>query len=107
MDVVIDTVGGDLPERSWKVIRPGGIFVTVAARLAQDAGKAQNIRAVNAGRASTDKLKQVSGLIEAKQLNPVTGALFPLDEARQAQALSQAGHGRGRIILQIGNDKLN
>jgi NADPH:quinone reductase-like Zn-dependent oxidoreductase len=107
IDVVIDTVGGDLPERSWKVIRPGGIFVTVAARLAQDAGKAQNIRAVNAGRASTDKLKQVSGLIEAKQLNPVTGALFPLDEARQAQALSQAGHGRGRIILQIGNDKLN
>jgi len=49
MDVVIDTVGGDLPERSWQVIRPGGIFVTVAARLAEDAGKAQNIRAVSAG----------------------------------------------------------
>src|SRR5215211_6876133 len=29
MDVVIDTVGGDMPERSWQVLRPGGIFVTV------------------------------------------------------------------------------
>ena len=107
LDVVIDTVGGDLPERSFQVIRPGGIFVTVAARLAEDAGKAQNIRAVGAGRASTDKLQQISELIEAKQLKPAVGAVFPLADVRQAQELSQTGHGRGRIILQIGNDKLN
>lgn len=101
MDVVIDAVGGDLPERSFQVIRPGGIFVTVAARLAEDAGKAQNIRAVSAGRASADKLKQISDLIEAKQLKPVVGEAFPLAEVRQAHELSQTGHGRGRIILQI------
>jgi NADPH:quinone reductase-like Zn-dependent oxidoreductase len=57
MDAVIDTVGGDLPERSFQVIRPGGIFVTIAAFLPEDAGKAQNIRAVSTGRASADKLK--------------------------------------------------
>jgi len=107
MDAVIDTVGGDIPERSWQVIRPGGIFVTIATRLAEEAGKAQNIRAVGARRAPTDKLKQISELIEAKQLKPVTGALFPLAEARQAQGLSQIRHGRGRIILQIGNGKSN
>jgi NADPH:quinone reductase-like Zn-dependent oxidoreductase len=107
MDVVIDTVGGDVPERSFQVLHPGGIFVTVAARLTEEAGKAQNIRAVGARRASTDKLKQISELIETKQLTPVVGAVFPLSEARQAQELSQTGHGRGRIILQIGNDKLN
>ena len=56
MDAVIDTVGGDLPERSLQVIHPGGVFVTIAARLAEDAGKAQNIRAVSAGRASADTL---------------------------------------------------
>jgi NADPH:quinone reductase-like Zn-dependent oxidoreductase len=104
MDVVIDTVGGDLPERSFQVIRPGGIFVTVAGRLAEGIGQAQNIRAVSAGRASTDNLKQISELVEAKQLKPVTGALFPLAKARQAQELSQTRHGRGRILLQIGNN---
>jgi len=107
MDVVIDTVGGDLSERSFKVLRPGGIYVTVAGRLAADAGKAQNVRATNAGRASPENLKKISELIEAKQLQPVTGVIFPLAEAQQAQALSQGGHGRGRIILQIGNDKSN
>lgn len=88
-----------------QVIHPGGIFVTVAARLAEDADKAQNIRAMSAGRASADRLKKVSELIEAKQFKPVTGVLFPLVEARQAHELSQGGHDRGRIILQIGNGK--
>ena len=101
LDAVIDTVGGDLLERSLQVIRPGGIYVTVAGRLTEDTGKAQNIRAVSAGRASADNLKQISELIEAKKLKPVVGQVFPLAKARQAHELSQTGHGRGRIILQI------
>ncbi len=105
MDAVIDTVGGDLPERSFQVIRLGGVFVTVAARLTEDAGKAQNIRAVNGRRAATENLKQISELIEANQLKPATGPLLPLAEAPRAHELSQTGHGRGRIILQIGNGK--
>jgi NADPH:quinone reductase-like Zn-dependent oxidoreductase len=103
VDVVIDAVGGDLPERSFQVLRPGGVFVTVAARLAEDAGKAQNVKAMGVGRAPAENLKRVSDLIEAGQLKPVTGAIFSLADARQAQELSQTGHGRGRIILQIGN----
>ena len=103
LDAVIDTVGGELPERSFQVTRPGGIFVTIAARLAEDAGKTQNIQALSTGRASTDTLKQVNELIEAKQLKPIVGPLFSLADVRQAHELSQTGHGRGRIILQIGN----
>jgi NADPH:quinone reductase-like Zn-dependent oxidoreductase len=105
IDVVIDTVGADLLERSLQVIRPGGIFVTVAGRPAEDAGRAQNVRAVAAGRASTEHLKEASELIKAKLIKPVVGRVFPLVEARQAQELSETRHGRGRILLQIGNGK--
>jgi NADPH:quinone reductase-like Zn-dependent oxidoreductase len=101
MDVVIDTVGGELVERSFQVLRPGGVFVTVAGRPAEDTGKAQKITALSAGRASPENLKQISELIEAKQLKPVTGAVFPLADARQALEMSQTGHGRGRIILTV------
>ena len=101
MDVVIDTVGGDLAERSFKVIRPGGIYVTVAGRLAEDAGKAQKITALSGGRAPGENLKQISELIEAKQLKPVAGSVFQLANARQAHEMSQTGHGRGRIILHV------
>jgi NADPH:quinone reductase-like Zn-dependent oxidoreductase len=104
LDAVIDTVGADLAERSFQVLRPGGIFVTVAGMLAEGAGQAQNIRAVSTGRASADHLKEASELIKAKLLKPVVGKVFPLANARRAQELSETRHGRGRILLQIGNN---
>jgi NADPH:quinone reductase-like Zn-dependent oxidoreductase len=101
MDVVVDTVGGDISERSWQVLHKDGMFVTVAGRLAPDAGKAQGIRAMNAGRAPAETLKQISELLVSKKINPVVGKPFALKEARQAHELSQSGHGRGRIVLRI------
>jgi NADPH:quinone reductase-like Zn-dependent oxidoreductase len=101
VDVVVDTVGGDLPERSLKVLHPGGMLVTVAARLSPEMGKEQGLRVLSAGRASAEKLGQISELLASKQIKPVVGKVFPLSEARQAQELSQTGHGRGRIVLHI------
>jgi NADPH:quinone reductase-like Zn-dependent oxidoreductase len=101
MDIVIDTVGGDLAQRSFKVLRPGGVYVTVAGRLPEDAGKAEGVRAERGGRAASDKLTELSRLMEAKQIWPTPGRIFPLEEAQQAQELSQTGHGRGRILLRI------
>ena len=101
LDAVIDTVGGDLAARSFKVLRSDGIYVTVAGRLPEDAGKAEGVRATGAGRAQAETLRQISELIEAKRSRPTVGTIFPLAEARQAQQLSQGGHGRGRIILRM------
>ena len=101
MDVVVDTVGGEIPERSWQVLRPGGVLVTVAAQLPPEAGPAHGVRAMTSARASADRLGQISELLESKQITPVVGAVFPLAEARQAHELSQTGHGRGRIVLHI------
>jgi NADPH:quinone reductase-like Zn-dependent oxidoreductase len=99
VDVVVDTVGGDVIERSWPVLRPGGLLVTVAARLAPEAGKAHGVRATSAGRASPANLRQLTELFESRQLRPVVGPIIPLSEASKAHELSQSRHGRGRIIL--------
>jgi NADPH:quinone reductase-like Zn-dependent oxidoreductase len=101
MDVVVDTVGGDLPERSLKVLHPGGILVTVAGRLDPEMGKAQGVHALSAGRAPGEKLSQISELLASKVIKPLVGKVFSLSEARQAQELCQTGHGRGRIILHV------
>ena len=102
LDAVIDTVGGDLAERSFKVLRPDGIYVTVAGRPDPEAGKAEGVRATSAGRAAPTNLTQISALLKSKELIPVVGQVFPLAEARQAQELSATGHGRGRILLKVG-----
>ncbi len=101
LDVVFDTVGGDITERSWKVLRPDGVYVTVAGRLAPDAGKAQGVRAMNGARTSNEKLSQISELLVSKKIVAVVNKVFPLAEASQAQALSETRHGRGRIVLRI------
>jgi NADPH:quinone reductase-like Zn-dependent oxidoreductase len=101
LDVVVDTVGGDIPDRSWQVLCPSGIFVTVAGRLAPEAGKAQGIQAMGARRAPVEKLSQVSELLVFKELVPAVGRVLPLSEARQAQELGQTRHGRGRILLRV------
>ncbi len=101
MDAVIDTVGGDVIERSFKVLRPDGIFVTIAGRLDPEAGKAQGVRAAGGRRTALENLAKISELIESKKIMTSVGKVFPLSQARQAQELSQTRHGHGRIILQI------
>ncbi len=101
MDVVIDTVGGDLAERSMRVIRPGGVYVTVAGRVALEMGHAHDVRATNARRADVARLQTIIELLQSNQIVPAVGKVFPLTQARQAQELSQTGHGRGRIVLRI------
>ncbi|MFH1184653.1 MAG: NADP-dependent oxidoreductase [Chloroflexota bacterium] len=100
VDVVVDTVGGNIPDRSWQVMRQGGILVTVAA-ISEDAGKALDLRAASIMRPTFGDLTQISELLESRALVPTIREVFPLSEARRAQALSETGHGRGRIILSI------
>ena len=101
LDVVIDTVGGDIPQRSLQVLRKGGTLVTVAAQFAEDFGKAQGIRAARAGRTAVERLQDITGLIQDGRVTPEVYKVFPLAEARQAHELSQTGHARGRIVLHI------
>lgn len=101
LDSVIDTVGGDLIERSLKVIRTGGIFVTVAGRVDPEMGQPHGIRVVSSRRGDANKLQQLGELLESGKLTPKVAKVFPLSQARQAQELSKTGHGQGRIVLQM------
>ena len=101
VDVVLDTVGGDIPQRSLQTLRRGGTIVTVAAQWAEDFGKAQGVRAVRGGRAAVERLKDMADLLAAGTLKVAVQKVFPLADARSAHELSQTGHGRGRIVLRI------
>jgi NADPH:quinone reductase-like Zn-dependent oxidoreductase len=82
VDAVIDLVGGDLVERSLNVIKPGGIYVTVAGRVTPDMGAARGLRTENAGRADSAALKQIDELIESGKFQPKVQTVFSLAQAR-------------------------
>lgn len=102
VDVVLDTLGGDTQARSYSVLKPGGILLSTPAP--PDAQKAQErgIRAemVNM-EISASLLEEIANLLDSGQVKTVIAQTFSLSEARQAQELSQSGHVRGKIVLQI------
>lgn len=103
VDVVLDTVGGEVTEKALATLKPGGILVTIAGPLPEQRAAALGVRAARVGRRDSDVLlfREVAQLIEAGALVPVVQRTFPLEAAREAQTLSERGHGRGRIVLHV------
>jgi NADPH:quinone reductase-like Zn-dependent oxidoreductase len=103
VDVVYDTVGGEVTERSWGVLRPGGVLVAIAGMADEAAAAAHGVRTggPQPPAATSPILSRLAALAEAGDLAPQVGATFPLAEAAAAHALSETGHGHGRIVLRV------
>ena len=103
VDLVFDTVGGDTLQRSWQVIKPGGVLVTIVSPPPSfENAKAHGIRpfwfVVEPNR---DELIQMGTLIDAGRLRPIIDTVFPLSQARQAYEQGARGHTRGKIVLRV------
>ncbi len=102
VDVVFDTIGGDTQKRSWQVLKPGGILVSVVSPPPEAVAATHGVRGAFVFiHPSGEQLTQIAGLIDGGQMQPVIHTVLPLDEVRQAHAISQTGHARGKIVLQV------
>ena len=102
-DLVFDTVGGEALAGVWPTLKRGGALVSIVGQPDEAQAHERGVRAVRfSAQISSDLLGTFARLIDEGQVTVTVGATFPLSEARQAQDLSQGGHSRGRIILQIG-----
>jgi NADPH:quinone reductase-like Zn-dependent oxidoreductase len=101
VDAVLDTIGGETEARSWQVIRAGGIFASLVGPPSADAAKARGVRATMVMGSQIEPLKQLGELIDAKKLKPIVTEVVPLAQTRKAHELSQTGHTRGKIVLNV------
>ena len=102
VDVVFDTLGGATQEKSWQVLKKGGILVSTVQPPNQEEAKRRGVRAQNMVNQSTaDRLAQIAQLIDAGRFKVNVETVLPLSEARKAQELSQTGHTRGKIVLKV------
>ena len=105
VDLVFDLVGGDTLQRSWQVIKPGGVLVSVVsppppAEVTQGHDARFVWFVVEPNR---EQLIQIGSLIDAGKLQPIIDAVFPLAQARQAYEQGMKGHTRGKIVLRVAN----
>lgn len=103
VDAVLDTIGGDVEKRSWKVLKPGGVLASlVAQQLSPPRNAAPGSRGVpvNAGLAAP-RLVEIAKLLDAGTVKVTVSEVLSLAEARRAQEMSQSGHVRGKVVLNV------
>ena len=102
VDVVLDTVGGETQERSFKVLKKGGILVSLVQPPSQELATKYGVRALfHGGRARSSDLAQIAKLIDDGKVKTIVETVLPLAEARRAHELSEARHVRGKIVLKV------
>ena len=99
LDLVIDTVGGGATERSWPLIRPGGLLVSVVDHAIQGQ---DGLRAAFAFfQHDAPVLDAILARLASGQLQVVLDSIHPLDEARAALVHLAGGHARGKVIVRM------
>ena len=105
VDVVLDTIGGGTRERSWQVLKPGGILVSLVEPIPESEAAAHGERGRRGVffivRADREQLRQIATLIDAGAVRPVIAQTVPLAEARAAFERGVAGHTRGKLVLAL------
>jgi NADPH:quinone reductase-like Zn-dependent oxidoreductase len=102
VDLVFDTVGGELLARSAQLLRDGGRLVTVAEEppAALSARVEASYFVVEHSR---DQLTELARLADEGIVRPLVDSVFPLADARKAfERVAMPGK-RGKVVLQIGD----
>ncbi|MGZ3896890.1 MAG: NADP-dependent oxidoreductase [Flavisolibacter sp.] len=102
LDVVLDTVGGEEQAKLFPALKKGGILVsTVGIRephqLEQAGVRGKSFMAQSV----PEDLKQIADLIDKGKVRPQLARVFPLASAAAAQELSEKGHVKGKLVLEI------
>ncbi|WP_028544410.1 NADP-dependent oxidoreductase [Paenibacillus taiwanensis] len=126
VDAVLDTLGGNILEKSFEVIKDGGKIVSISgmpnARFAKDYGlgtfKTLLLSAVSHKlttlekkhhaqytylfmKPSGDQLRILTNFIESGNIKPVIDSVYSFHDAQKAMEHAEAGRAKGKIIVKI------
>ncbi|MGW0665155.1 NADP-dependent oxidoreductase [Streptodolium elevatio] len=126
-DVVLDSLGGETLAKSLRVLKPGGLAISVAgppdAATARELGanavmrlgttvlsakirrQAKRLGATYSFlfmKASGDQLRELTPLIDAGKIRPIVDRVFPFDETLQAMEYVEKGRAKaGKVVVSM------
>ncbi|WP_171990783.1 NADP-dependent oxidoreductase [Streptomyces sp. JHA26] len=105
VDVVLDTLGGETSLRSLRVLRPGGIVVSILPVGSDEFFEEAERLGVRAVRMLVDAdradMREIAGLVESGRLRATIEKTFPLAEAAKAHELGETGRTTGKLVLVV------
>lgn len=104
VDVVLDTQAGDTQQRSYQVLKKGGIMVSTLGIENPDEAAKYGVRATGfLAQPNGTELRQIARLIDEGKLKPTISTVMSLKDAARAHEQSETGHTRGKIVLKVGD----
>jgi NADPH:quinone reductase-like Zn-dependent oxidoreductase len=103
VDIVLDTIGGATQQKSLRVLKPGGILVSIVSAVSEATQKQFGVRAAFFyAEVTTARLKKITELIDSGKISTDVGTVLPLEQAQAAhEMLAGAPHKRGKIVLTV------
>ena len=101
-DAVFDTVGGDVAQRSFAVLKPGGRAAFIASGAQAPKPQRSDVTALRppVGR-DRRHLQRIVELYQVGAVRPPEIKLYRLSEAADAHRLSESRHFRGKLVFQV------
>jgi len=101
-DLVFDMLGGDTMRRSFTVLKPGGMMVSIKGQDTDDLTAKYGVRfewfMMNP---DGPMLGELGALIDAGAVKPVIGRTFPMEQAAAAYEELAHGDSVGKIVVMV------
>jgi NADPH:quinone reductase-like Zn-dependent oxidoreductase len=102
LDMVFDLIDGETRERSWPLLKRGGVLVTTLTDPSQDKAKEYGVRAMRyTVEADGQELAEIADLVTSGKVKPHVAKTYPLAQAADALSEVEQGHSVGKIVLVV------
>lgn len=103
-DAVLDTMGGDILDKSFQVLKPGGSLVSIAGQPDPALSEKHQVTASSYWLTPNGKqLAEIGDLLEQGILKPQVGKVFDFsaEALQEAHELSETHHVQGKIVIKV------
>jgi NADPH:quinone reductase-like Zn-dependent oxidoreductase len=102
VDMVFDLIDGETRDKSWAVLKKGGILVSTLTAPSPEKAAEFGVRATRFTVTETgSELDEIGTLIDGGKVKPKVSKTFPLADAASAHRLIEEGHTEGKIVLTV------
>jgi NADPH:quinone reductase-like Zn-dependent oxidoreductase len=101
-DAVFDTVGGEVAQKSYAVLKTGGRAAFIASGAEAPKPERSDVTGLRPPVPRSRKaMERIAELYVAGAIKPPEVKLYKLSQAADAHRLSQARHFRGKLVFQV------
>jgi NADPH:quinone reductase-like Zn-dependent oxidoreductase len=102
VDVVLDAVGGDVQQRSFAVLKPGGVLVAITQPPSEEEAAKHHVKAsMLLTEVTSAGLRKVAELIDTGEIKPFVGKIYPLSEVARAWRDARLHPVEGKIVFKV------